>query len=172
MTTDRRASATPAQGVLIADTVLAFIDRKEVLMRLWRKLLPMALLAFVLSTATATAGSPPHYPTRCLQYVGSTCKSVSSYSIAVAAVHRYFKPYDWYSAMKIVKCETGGTYYARARNPKSGALGLFQIIWYWHQWAQKWRLTDPYYNAFVASRLHYNTGHPTWMPWIVGGCYP
>lgn len=134
--------------------------RKEVLiLALAKRLLPMVVaLVFLVLLFSATPASPRGNDIYAQQR-----------AIAASAVARYFPAWAQHSAMNVVGCETGHTYYARAYN-KSGATGLFQIIWYWHQQFNRSRLTNPYYNAWAASIIS-NHGR-NWQPWIVGGCYP
>lgn len=131
--------------------------RKEVLiLRTFKRLLPMVVVVLTLSATPASPSGSDIY--------------AQQRAVAQSAVARYFPAWAQHSAMNVVACETGRTYSPRAINRSSGAQGLFQIIWYWHQRFNRSRLYDPYYNAWAASII---SNHGTnWQPWIVGGCYP
>lgn len=62
-------------------------------------------------------------------------------------------------AIKVAKCESGLN--PDARNRKSSARGLFQIMQSWHKIDQKW-LFDPMINTLVAKSLFDTQG---WEPW-------
>lgn len=81
--------------------------------------------------------------------------------------------------MKIIKCETGGTYNPSSQNWKGNfsnghdgkdARGWSQIIWRYHTHLDYNRLFEPRYNIKSFSDL--SDRGTNWGPWIVGGCYP
>lgn len=66
------------------------------------------------------------------------------------------------AAIRVVACETGGTFNARAVG-RAGERGLFQIHPVHFSWAQPARLFDPVWNSRVAYRL--SRGGTNWRPW-------
>jgi hypothetical protein len=65
--------------------------------------------------------------------------------------------------LRVVGCETGGTFNPWARNRRSGAAGYFQVIARWHPWVNLRRLFEPFYNARVAYRISH--GGRDWSAW-------
>ena len=84
----------------------------------------------------------------------------SPYTRARAAVCQVFTPCA--PAMRVVRCETGGTYDARARGG-AGERGLFQIHPVHFGWVDERRLYEPLYNARIAYRL--SRGGTSWRAW-------
>lgn len=79
-----------------------------------------------------------------------------------AVVRHVFGPRAPY-ALRIVRCETGGTMSPRATGDGGTSLGIFQIHYTVHPWVNPSRLFDPLYNARMAWRL---SRHGTdWTPW-------
>ena len=66
------------------------------------------------------------------------------------------------SAMRVVACETGGTYDRRAVGG-AGERGLFQIHPVHFGWLDEGRLFERRYNARIAFRL--SRGGRDWRPW-------
>jgi hypothetical protein len=67
------------------------------------------------------------------------------------------------AALRVVGCETGGTFNPWARNRRSGAAGYFQVIARWHPWVNLRRLFEPFSNARVAYRISH--GGRDWSAW-------
>jgi hypothetical protein len=86
----------------------------------------------------------------------------NAYTRARHVIYTVFPPATAPAALRVVRCETGGTFNPRARN-RSGASGLFQVIARWHPWVNARRLFDPDYNAKVALRISH--GGTTWDAW-------
>lgn len=75
---------------------------------------------------------------------------------------------DWAEdyAIRIARCETGGTFDPRATGDGGNSIGLFQINHVW--WHLSWvggpgRLVDPWHNSRVALRI--SGGGRDWSPW-------
>ncbi len=69
-------------------------------------------------------------------------------------------------ALAVAACES--TMNPEAVNPSSGALGLFQLLPYWHEWRfEGGDRFDPEVNTRAAHSLWQERG---WEPWNVGGC--
>jgi hypothetical protein len=78
------------------------------------------------------------------------------------------------AALRVSGCETGWTWYPRAKNPHSSASGLFQLIGF--HWEGKFDPFDPWENTRYAARLssqHDGQGHPipgtagtNWSAWV------
>jgi Lysozyme like domain len=65
-------------------------------------------------------------------------------------------------ALRVARCETGGTFYARALG-RAGERGLFQIHPVHFRTFDRRRLFEPRYNARAAFRL--SRGGRDWSPW-------
>jgi hypothetical protein len=62
--------------------------------------------------------------------------------------------------LRIMKCESGGL--ATAKNPRSSATGLFQIMGFWQKvWPGDY--TDPWTNAAVAYQIWLSQGYAAWV---------
>jgi Lysozyme like domain len=66
------------------------------------------------------------------------------------------------AALRVASCETGGTFYPRARG-SAGERGLFQIHPVHFGWLNERRLYEPRYNARAAFRL--SRGGRDWSHW-------
>ncbi len=76
-------------------------------------------------------------------------------------------------ALSVVGCETGGTYKAWAKNPRSGALGWFQFVpgnhgrlISWGRWSLRvdyFRMWQPWYATRAALIL--SAGGTNWGEW-------
>lgn len=69
------------------------------------------------------------------------------------------------AAIRVARCETGGTFDPRAVG-RAGERGIFQIHPVHFGWAQPRRLFDPVWNSRVAYRL--SRGGRDWRPWSCG----
>jgi hypothetical protein len=85
----------------------------------------------------------------------------SAYSRARHIVYSVFPRATAPAALRVVRCETGGTFSPWAHN-RSGASGLFQIMPF--HVASPRRLFEPWFNARVALRLSH--GGRDWSPWV------
>jgi hypothetical protein len=86
----------------------------------------------------------------------------SAHSRSVAAIRLVFPAATENTAIRVARCETGGTFNPRAVG-RAGERGLFQIHPVHFGWAQPWRLFDPVWNARVAYRL--SRGGTSWRAW-------
>lgn len=88
-------------------------------------------------------------------------------------VEEYFKPGDVDRAIRIMSCESLGE--PSARNPSSGASGLFQHMpGYWTERSQAagfagHSIFDPVANVAVAAWLVYEYGAGGWQHWVCQG---
>lgn len=93
---------------------------------------------------------------------GGTAPSSSAHLRAVAAIRLVFPASTEAAAIRVARCETGGTFNPRAVG-RAGERGLFQIHPVHFSWAQPHRLFDPVWNSRVAFRL--SRGGTNWRPW-------
>lgn len=90
------------------------------------------------------------------------CRSARCVPNVVRFVFGGRSPY----ALRIVSCETGGTFNPRTLGDGGDSLGIFQINVVWHHlpWVgPRERLFNPYHNAKVAWRI--SGGGRDWSPW-------
>lgn len=62
--------------------------------------------------------------------------------------------------LRIMDCESGGN--PKAKNPRSSATGLFQILAFWQK-AWPGDYTDPWTNAAVAYQIWLTQGYAAWV---------
>lgn len=98
----------------------------------------------------------PRWPTPAAQ-----AGAHSNRSVAERAIRQVFGARAP-AAIRVARCETGGTFYARAVG-RHGERGLFQIHPVHFSWAQPSRLFDPVWNSRVAYRL--SRGGTSWRAW-------
>jgi hypothetical protein len=79
-------------------------------------------------------------------------------------VESYFQPADVPWAMRVMACESRGDPYAK--NPRSTASGLFQMVRYWWSGASAYPAFDPFNpeaNIRAAAWLFYEEGASQWV---------
>lgn len=131
------------------------------------------ILTAVLGNPAPCAPDLIHYMPFCLtpaEYVALTAPPVPATVTPVVAVSgveqwRAMVAFYWNEPhtsrmLRIMECESHGE--PTAKNPRSSATGLFQIMAFWQK---KWPgdYTDPWTNTAVAYQIWLTQGYPAWV---------
>lgn len=93
--------------------------------------------------------------------------TLNAAQVAVLVKQAGFPESDWVTMVAVCKAESG--FRVEAKNPRSSASGLFQILWSVHkQYDQRRLLSDATYNTKAAKEIYDKQGKRAWVAYTSG----